>query len=75
MSTNQTEVNDDVQGKDKARKADEILKPISVRDLIGPTEELRETSAKREWQIKRLQEKFGVSREITERMVDEGGPL
>jgi len=49
----------------------EILKPLSVKDLIEPGEELQETSARREWQIKRLQEQLGVSREIAERMVDE----
>jgi|GEM_PF-1075743 len=56
---------------DVTKPTGEILKPLSVKDLIEPGEELQETSARREWQIKRLQEQLGVSREIAERMVDE----
>ncbi len=75
MST-QTDANDEIKQNDNDKKPDDILKPISLGDLIEPTEELQKTSARREWQIKKLQEKLGVSREIAERMVDEGsGPL
>lgn len=35
-------------------------------------DELKRTSVKREWGIKKLQERYGVSREIAERLVDEG---
>jgi hypothetical protein len=73
MSTNETEQTDEL--KKAIDKGDETLKPISVDDLLQPTGELQETSARREWQIKRLQEKLGVSRDIAEKMVDEGTHL
>jgi hypothetical protein len=67
MNTNQTKQDDEI------KQNDEIIKPLSVRDLMGPTDELEETSPQREWQIKKLQEKLGVSRDIAEKMVDESG--
>lgn len=73
MSKNEIEQTDEL--KKAIGKGDETLKPISVDDLVQPTGELQETSAKREWQIKQLQEKLGVSREIAEKMVDEGTHL
>jgi len=73
MSKNEIEQTDEL--KKALDKSDETLKPISVDDLVQPTGELQETSAKREWQIKQLMEKLGVSREIAEKMVDEGTHL
>lgn len=73
MSTNEIEQTDEL--KKASDKSNEILKPITVDDLVQPTEKLQETSAKREWQIKRLMERLGVSREIAEKMVDEGTHL
>ncbi len=58
---------------DKQDKIGKIVKPITAEDLLQPTEELQKTSAKREWQIKKIQEKLGVSRDIAEKMVDESG--
>ncbi len=69
MSTNE------IEQTENPKKTDETLKPISVDDLLQPTGELKETSARREWQIKRLMEKLRVSREIAEKMVDEGTHL
>jgi len=48
----------------------EIVKPISVNDLLEP-EDLQKTSAKREWEIKRLQERLGISRDVAEKMLEE----
>jgi hypothetical protein len=55
----------------RSNQDDETLKPLSAKDIIQPAEELHETSSEREWQIKRLQEQLGVSREIAKKMVDE----
>ncbi len=66
MSKNEIEQTEDRELSNKP------LKPLSIDDLFQPTEKLEETSARREWQIKRLQEKLGVSREIAQKMVDEG---
>ncbi len=66
MSDSQIDKNSDV-------KQDDNLNPISVRDMLEPTEDLQETSPEREMKIKSLQEKLGVSRDIAERMVDESG--
>jgi len=56
---------------DATRKlSGEIVKPISVNDLLEP-EDLQQTSAKREWEIKKLQERLGVSRDIAEKMLEE----
>ncbi len=66
MSASQIDKNTDTKQYD-------TLNPISVQDLLGSTEDLQETSAEREWKIKNVQEKLGVSRDIAERMVDEPG--
>ena len=55
------------------KRTEEELKPISIEDLVAPTENLEKTSPRREWEIKKLQERLGVSWEIAERMVDEAG--
>ncbi len=65
MSTDHTTQNEET------KHDDDTLKPVSVADLIEPSEELQETSLRREWQIKKLQEKLGVPRDIAEKMVDE----
>jgi len=70
MSTNQTEHDDEQL---KPFSVDEKLKPISAEDLMAPTEKLEKTSPRREWEIKKLMEKLGVSREIAEKMADEAG--
>jgi hypothetical protein len=67
MNTGQTKQDNET------KKNDDILKPLNVGDLIQPEEELQETSPRREWQIRKLQEKLGVSRDIAEKMVDESG--
>jgi len=73
MGTNQLKGDDEKKRSYVKIPGDETLKPISAEDLIAPQEELQETSARREWQIKKLQEQLGVSREIAEKMVDETG--
>ncbi len=57
----------------KQLSVDEKITPISMEDLVAPTEKLEKTSPRREWEIKKLMEKLGVSREIAEKMVDEAG--
>jgi hypothetical protein len=64
------EINEKKQADIKG-EPDETLKPISAEDLMPQSEELQETSARREWQIKRIQENLGVSRDVAEKMVDE----
>jgi hypothetical protein len=71
MDTEQTKRNDKTKHDDEIKQGDEALKPLSAKDIIQPAEELHETSPEREWQIKRLQEQIGVSRESAEKMVDE----
>lgn len=64
--------NNKTEKTDEPKLPDEGLQPISIQDLVQrPTEELQETSPKREWEIKKLMEQLGVSREIAEKMVDE----
>ncbi|MEJ2718827.1 MAG: hypothetical protein P8182_17140 [Deltaproteobacteria bacterium] len=58
-------------GADITKKGPGIDEPAPTNDVRVPTEELKRTSPEREHQIKKLQEKFGLSREIAERMVDE----
>ena len=70
MNGKQTKQDDE---KLKQISEDERLKPISIEDLVAPTGELQKTSPRREWEIKKLMEKLGVSREIAEKMVDEAG--
>ena len=45
--------------------------PVPGKDIGVPNGELKKTSPEREHNIKRLQEKLGLSREIAEKMVDE----
>ncbi len=73
MGTNELKEIDEKKRLEVKIPADKTIKPISVEDLVGPQEEIQKTSVKREWQIKKLQEQLGVSREIAERMVDETG--
>jgi len=57
------------------KKADDALREIAAEDLVKPIKErMQKTSPSREWQIRKLQEKLGVSREIAEKMVDESSP-
>jgi hypothetical protein len=73
MNDKQSEETDETKRAGKTKQADESLKPITAEDLVQPTGDLRKTSAKREWEIKKIQEKLGVSRDIAEKMVDESG--
>lgn len=58
--------------KDKVieRKATDLDRMVGEKS--GPFEEdMKRTSGKREWEIKKLQERYGLPREVAERIVDE----
>ncbi len=59
----------------QTKKIDDTPKEITAEDLVEPMKEkVQKNSASRKWDIRRLQEKLGVSREIAEKMVDESRP-
>ena len=45
--------------------------PIPDTPRLPGQEDIKKTTPQREWEIKKLQEQFGVAREIAEKMVDE----
>lgn len=47
------------------------LGPIPKVPSLPPEDDIKKTTPQREWEIKKLQEQFGLSRELAERMVDE----
>lgn len=58
---------------DETKKIEDLLERIPDKDLQPPTEKLRPTTPEHEFQIRRIQEKLGVSREIAEKMIEESG--
>ncbi len=45
--------------------------PIPDAPPLPGQDDIKKTTPQREWEIKKLQEQFGLAREIAEKMVDE----
>ena len=46
------------------------LEPLTVDQILGPVDVIKETSPAREWGIRKIQEKFGLDRQGAESLID-----